>query len=762
MKNIRFDNRLLRRLPIDVEKQNFIREVKGACFSMVKPTPVQHPSLVAVSPSALSLLGIPISISSQVADPLSATSAKSTADDANATLVSNLTGDIELYLSGNELLEGSEPASHCYCGHQFGSFAGQLGDGAAIYLGEVQNPSGGHWELQLKGAGPTPYSRSADGRKVLRSSLREFIGSEYMAAVGIPTTRAATLVTSDSRVARDPVYSGEVVMERCSVISRIAETFIRFGSFEICKPTDGASSRAGPSVGDTEVINRLFSYIAEEFFADIANDCKKQVSAAQQEDAKVKKAEAISHAVAMANGGTASSAAVGDKRQQQQPLAQRLSWQELASTRIFAEICKRTADLVAHWQAIGWCHGVLNTDNMSIVGLTIDYGPYGFMTHFDQEYVCNLSDHSGRYSYKQQPAMCQWNLQKLAESWELMFPRQKATFDDLIVEHFGFGYNDLYKKRMAAKLGIDYISQVISVNSELQDNETDNATTQNEAAKATSAAEREEFVETTVTELIGELMFALQMSGAEFTSTFGLLKKLALDAPEQIAQTENDSPIENGGVSETPTKTPSIKSIQDAADLAIATQIADLCITPVARGKIIRRRMSELKPNMHPRQIEQLLEVAKVDPSKLKAIFSGNIEPEQIISFLEEENKKVQDMLKLNRELIDYMAMSEDSKKAKDTERWKAFIAEYRKTMTVLSIPDADRRALMAKVNPIFVPFPWVLQEAISHAEDGEYSLVRNMLDRMMKPYEEDSRDNVLWKMTPPAEAEDICVSCSS
>ena len=204
------------------------------------------------------------------------------------------------YLCGNRILPGSEPAAHCYCGHQFGHFAGQLGDGATMYLGEVLNPAGERWELQLKGGGRTHYSRQADGRKVLRSSLREFLCSEHMHALGVPTTRAGSLVTSDTRVARDINYDGNVIQERASVraasappssraaaapppprrhrfrrpphpslaarppqvVTRIAQSFLRFGSFEICKPEDALTGRAGPSAGQTAPLLALLDHVA--------------------------------------------------------------------------------------------------------------------------------------------------------------------------------------------------------------------------------------------------------------------------------------------------------------------------------------------------------------------------------------------------------------------------------------------------------------------------------------------------------------------
>jgi uncharacterized protein YdiU (UPF0061 family) len=190
-----FDNLQLRALPLDDDRRALAvpRPVPNACFSRAAPTALDAPRLVVASPSALGLLGLR---AAELGRPESAE-----------------------YLCGNRILPGSEPAAHCYCGHQFGHFAGQLGDGATMYLGEVLNPAGERWELQLKGGGRTHYSRQADGRKVLRSSLREFLCSEHMHALGVPTTRAGSLVTSDTRVARDINYDGNVIQERASVRS---------------------------------------------------------------------------------------------------------------------------------------------------------------------------------------------------------------------------------------------------------------------------------------------------------------------------------------------------------------------------------------------------------------------------------------------------------------------------------------------------------------------------------------------------------------
>ena len=240
---LQFDNRNLRELPVDKETRTFPRQVLNAVSSRCKPTPVNSPAFIACSVDALKLIGLTIASSQEATYP--------------SSLNKEALKMLETYFSGNELLPGSETSAHCYCGHQFGNFAGQLGDGAAISLGEIMN-DGHRWELQLKGSGLTPFSRTADGRKVLRSSIREFLCSEAMHYLNIPTTRAATLVTSASTVQRDPFYDGGVLAEKCTIVSRIAPNFFRFGSFEIFK-SDG--SRKGPSAGNAALKKQLLDHV---------------------------------------------------------------------------------------------------------------------------------------------------------------------------------------------------------------------------------------------------------------------------------------------------------------------------------------------------------------------------------------------------------------------------------------------------------------------------------------------------------------------
>lgn len=372
---LKFDNLALRTLPIDKETRNYVRTVSGAVFSRVSPAPLDSPELVVVSEDAMMLLDLPPPEFERK--------------------------DAAEYFSGNKLLPGSETAAHCYCGHQFGYFAGQLGDGAAMYLGEVINRKGERWEIQLKGAGLTPYSRSADGRKVLRSSLREFLCSEAMHYLGVPTTRAGTCVTSSTTVSRDMFYDGHPKDEKCSVILRIAPTFLRFGSFEIFKTLDNFTGRVGPSVGRKDILLQLLNYAIETFFPEIYHSC-------------------------------------GDDREQMY-------------IEFFKDVVKKTALLVAKWQCVGFCHGVLNTDNMSILGLTIDYGPFGFMERFDPDHICNTSDDGGRYTYIKQPEICLWNLRKFAEAIQSAVPLSK-TLPGL--ELYASEYEACFLGGMRKKLGL--------------------------------------------------------------------------------------------------------------------------------------------------------------------------------------------------------------------------------------------------------------------------------------------------------------------
>eukprot|EP01087_Luapelamoeba_hula_P011200 TRINITY_DN3014_c0_g1_i1.p1 TRINITY_DN3014_c0_g1~~TRINITY_DN3014_c0_g1_i1.p1 ORF type:complete len:763 (+),score=176.43 TRINITY_DN3014_c0_g1_i1:37-2325(+) len=421
-----FDNKALRVLPVDPESQNYVRQVPDSIFSRVWPTPVLHPKTVVLSPSALALLDL-------FADPQK----------------------VPQYFSGNKLIPGVEPAAHCYCGYQFGYFSGQLGDGATMYLGEVINNNSERWELQFKGAGKTPYSRTADGRKVLRSSLREFLCSEAMHHLGVPTTRAGSVVTSSTFVDRDMFYNGNTKQERCTIITRIAQTFIRFGSFEIFKATDKQTGRKGPSAGNIELLITLLNYTIETFYPEIWN----------------------AHSSA--------------------------SDRYLA---FYREVVLRTARLVAAWQCVGFCHGVLNTDNMSIVGLTLDYGPFGFMEHYDPQLICNTSDDGGRYTFEAQPEICRWNCIKLAEALSPVLPLSESKGE---LDKFQPEFERVYYEKMYQKFGF------------VEKMEGDR-------------------------ELITDFFIAMQTTGADFTNSFRCLSRIPI--PQHNEGGTSGSGVENAEV----------------------------------------------------------------------------------------------------------------------------------------------------------------------------------------------------------------------
>ncbi|KAF6151800.1 hypothetical protein GIB67_010374 [Kingdonia uniflora] len=323
--------------------------------------------------------------------------------------------------SGESSLVGGQvlPYAQCYGGHQFGSWAGQLGDGRAITLGELINSHGERWELQLKGAGKTPYSRFADGLAVLRSSIREFLCSEAMHNLGIPTTRALCLVTTGKYVTRDMFYDGNPKEEPGAIVCRVAQSFLRFGSFQI------HASRGGK---DMEIVCALADYAIRNHFPHIEN---------------MNKSESLSFTT-----GEESSSAV-----------------DLTSNKYAAwavEIAERTASLVANWQGVGFTHGVLNTDNMSVLGLTIDYGPFGFLDAFDPTYTPNTTDLPGRrYCFSNQPDIGLWNISQFTST---LSAAKLINSEELnyAMERYGIKFMDDYKLIMTRKLGLaKYNKQLI-------------------------------------------------------------------------------------------------------------------------------------------------------------------------------------------------------------------------------------------------------------------------------------------------------------
>lgn len=361
---LNFDNRFIRELPRDPITTNETRQVAHASWSGVAPTRVTAPCMLAYSREMATALGL---------------------DDAAMQSQAMVNA-----LSGNELLPGMQPYATCYGGHQFGHWAGQLGDGRAIYLGEAINAAGERWEMQLKGAGPTPYSRRADGRAVLRSSIREFLCSEAMHHLGVPTTRALSLVATGDKVVRDMFYDGNPKAEQGAIVCRVAPSFTRFGHFEILAAR-----------GETDLLLKLIDFTIDRDYRHLAH----------------------------------------------------LKSNPEKHTQWFSEICERTALMIVGWMKVGFVHGVMNTDNMSILGLTIDYGPYGWVDNFDPGWTPNTTDAGGkRYAFGRQPEIARWNLARLADALGSVLTDDAALAAGLA--RYDEIYNREFNRVFAQKFGL--------------------------------------------------------------------------------------------------------------------------------------------------------------------------------------------------------------------------------------------------------------------------------------------------------------------
>ncbi|MGG8496626.1 protein adenylyltransferase SelO [Tenacibaculum sp. TC6] len=349
-------------LPADKNLENSRRQVLDACFSYVTPKKTTHPELLHVSEAMLTELGL-------------------TKEDA-------ATNEFLHVFTGNSVFTNTHPYAMCYGGHQFGNWAGQLGDGRAINLFEVAY-NNKQWAVQLKGAGETPYSRSADGLAVLRSSIREYLCSEAMHYLGVPTTRALSLSLSGDQVLRDILYNGNPAYEKGAIVCRVAPNFIRFGNFEILAARKNYAT-----------LKQLADYTIAHFYPEITSSGKEKYLA------------------------------------------------------FFTEVRNKTIDMIIHWQRIGFVHGVMNTDNMSISGLTIDYGPYGWLEGYDWNWTPNTTDaQHKRYRYGNQAYIGLWNLFQLANA---LYPLiEEATPLQSLLEEYNSIYEQKYIAMMQQKLGLE-------------------------------------------------------------------------------------------------------------------------------------------------------------------------------------------------------------------------------------------------------------------------------------------------------------------
>ena len=373
--NFKISNTFTKELPADIELENKRRQVYNACFSYVTPKETSNPKLIHVSDELLEEIGI-------------------TKKDVQ-------TDEFVSLFTGNNVLDGTSPYAMCYGGHQFGHWAGQLGDGRAINLFEI-NHNNKHWAFQLKGAGETPYSRTADGLAVLRSSIREHLCSEAMHHLGVPTTRSLSLSLTGDEVLRDIMYNGNAAYEKGAVVCRVAPSFIRFGNFEIF------SARK-----DHETLIKLADYTIKHFYPEITSNGKQKY------------------------------------------------------LDFLTEVRNRTIDMIVHWQRVGFVHGVMNTDNMSILGVTIDYGPYGWLEGFDYEWTPNTTDaQNKRYRFGNQPYIGMWNLYKLANALYPLIEEVEPL--QAVLNEYETIYLAKYDAMMKQKLGLDIKNVHASLISELE------------------------------------------------------------------------------------------------------------------------------------------------------------------------------------------------------------------------------------------------------------------------------------------------------
>ena len=379
--NIQLTNFFTDQLPADPNLENTRREILEAVYSFVRPIKTSNPTLLHVSDEM-----------------------QHTLDFSNEDIQSR---EFLEFVTGNSVLKNSKPFAMCYAGHQFGNWAGQLGDGRAINLGEIKN-----WAVQLKGSGPTPYSRTADGLAVLRSSVREYLCSEAMHHLGVPSTRALSLSLTGDQVLRDVMYNGNPAHEKGAIVSRVAKSFLRFGNFEIF------SSR-----NDIKNLKILTDYTIKSHFSHLGRPSKE------------------------------------------------------VYLKFFQEVTNKTLEMIIHWQRVGFVHGVMNTDNMSILGLTIDYGPYGWLEGFDFGWTPNTTDKQHkRYRYGNQPTIGLWNLYQLANA---LYPLiEEAAPLEKILEGYKSNFEKKSQEMMLAKLGLTSdketdINIIQSLENNLQATETD-------------------------------------------------------------------------------------------------------------------------------------------------------------------------------------------------------------------------------------------------------------------------------------------------
>jgi len=449
----RFDNRSRRSFPESSSDTNCAEKFRGVVLVACEPEPLELPLQIWTSPTALALIS------------------ERGSQEMNGHLIAEA-------LAGRRAIAGSEPAAYCVCGHQFGSFAGIVGDGDALYLGEAVPPGKREheaaWELQLRGAGRTPFSGpNADGRKALPAACAEFVMSEALYALGVPTARAVALVASETRVPRSLGAGNPVSMERACSLLCVAPSFLRFGNFEICRRREGSMARSGPSAElEGELLPTLLDFTIRTHFSHIW---------------RKHKGEALSVAAAQGAGHIAKQDMYLD---------------------FFREVTSRTAVLCAAWQAVGFVHGLLNSEFVSVIGLTLCCEHSCFLEQYNPNFSPNPDDTSCRYSFRHQPEICRWNCEKLGEALSSCGLTPSARIKSEL-DFFWTEYLRNYYSIMRKKLGLL----------------------------------REEDADLT---LVDNLLKVLKETGADYTNTFFSLREFNWKEQTFAEGTKNSAPSFHG------------------------------------------------------------------------------------------------------------------------------------------------------------------------------------------------------------------------
>ncbi|GIL91706.1 hypothetical protein Vretimale_14826 [Volvox reticuliferus] len=483
--------------------------------------------------------------------------------------------------------------------------------------------------------------------------------------LGVPTTRAGTCVTSDTRVVRDVFYDGNAIFEKATIITRIAPTFLRFGSFEIFKPVDPFTGRRGSSAGlETAMLPTLLHHTIRTYFPAIWASHDGDVIAA---------------GVGVAPDGSGDPwPPSGGPEQESKLQAMYVEW--------LTEVVRRTASLVAAWQCVGWCHGVLNTDNMSVVGVTLDYGPFGFLDRYDPDHICNGSDDSGRYDYKSQPDICRWNCEKLAEAIRTVLPETRGK--RVVTETFQPVYRSTYLALMRRKLGlVTPAAAAAAPGGDVSGGSPHKGPTAANLDGDGEAAEDEA--------LVSELLAVMEESGADFTNTFRCLSRFPV--PEPGADPSSPEAVEAGGVLD-----------------YVLTQVTDAATLAAAAG-----------PRIPANNLHMLTMLAGKNPELLHQM---GLTP-QMLNAEMARLKRAEQLTKL----------SDADKQCRDRERWAAWLASYgarlQRAVAAGSLDPATRPAVMNSTNPRFILRNWIAQQAIERAEKGDFSEVARVYALLQNPF---------------------------